>query len=491
MSACESVLQNVMSISEEETLLNFLLERLLGFENLLQEASFSQVRLTHIYSLFVSYNRKFSECKLDMTFLYLLQQCMNEEYLCKFMNETFPFNINTDDDEELNKKCVSIIRGLKFLGKKKFIKLFKSIEKDTRGQAKNPVWHALRYSSLTATKIYEIYMTKSLPMNDRKFVSEAAMFGIQHEEIIKKSLSFYFMKKNEMLTNGLGILLDPNSAVLGASVDACYGINITEDNFITVENKVRIFEIKARHKYLREKTDIYVQNLLTECTEEAFAKFILSHSIPSIEFRRTGNVPSAKEYLITHNPLYQLPKKFRSCTTPEVLKSDIQKLISLNETQKSTVLIFDCKENTETKQLSLFEKCRFTTDVFINPKHRYFFQCLTQQYIVSQYYIYDHIDPEKIDFTNLPTVSIVSAFFIKKTNNYPIYINDQAFLDEQIPLCLIITPIVFDPYFSAFVIKDVLNIWNNNIKQKTNLQLWVENGANTFVASSIPRPKTP
>lgn len=175
----------------------------------------------------------------------------------------------------------------------------------------------------------------------------------------------------------------------------------------------------------------------------------------------------------------------------EPLKPDITKLIEINQHRKSTVLIFDCWEECVEGQsgLTVYEKARFEIDAFMNPKHPYYFQCLVQHYVLTQFYINERTS-STAGLRDLPTVCIASVIFRKRTKGETfVRVGESLYLDEEVPLILIVTPISFKPEFTSFAVRDVLNTWKSEIKKQTDLEIWACSAVKQFVTACSSKHK--
>nr|WEG68956.1 deoxyribonuclease [Mastomys natalensis cytomegalovirus 1]WEG71184.1 deoxyribonuclease [Mastomys natalensis cytomegalovirus 1] len=395
-----------------------------------------------------------------------------------------------------------------------YMRILKAVEKDSRGQSSNPVWHALRLDTISATRFFDVFSTSRLTAGNRRETlvgrgCEAIRFGVQCEPLIRIVLEEFVIKGREMAGSDIGLLLDPSSGILGASLDFCVGVTRDDDELLSIAPNAAIFEIKCRFKYLRSRDDDAVKDFLTCPNIHTFSSFILSHPIPAIEFRQDGDTPSGREALISHDKVFkQNLKRRRSGKAPDFIRSWLDTLINLNSAISSTIIVFDVcvdEDSSRTvygavsdsdgkKYLDIVEKARFTAPVFINPRHPYYCQTLLQQYVLSQYYINAHCDPERMSPDELPSVHLVSAILRKRDESeqgYSLKINGRVSDCEEIPLCVVVTPIQVDPLFTRDAVNCVLNTWERDIQKKTGLSLWVQSAVSVYVASCIREPRTP
>lgn len=480
----EECITEVFSIISENTFKSFLLDTFLEQNDKKAPASF--LRLAHIVCMLHKYNSMFSAKPLCIEML---------DYIKNAVNDGTDVSYNFVNDPGIASFLFS--KDLQKIPTSMYMTMLKYIERDTRGQANNPLWHMLRQNSITASKIFSMYVNKKINTYDSmlRYCSDAVNSGLKHEQVIKDILNYYVTKKNETISGNIGFLVDPASCILGASLDYCTGLSVNENNLIVVSKEVAIYEIKYRHKYVKEKSDPVLAELVRECTEQSFANFILSHAIPAIEYRTAGSIPSSQEFLLTYNDLYRPKKRLRTCLVPELLKEDIKMQLYLNEEQKSTVIIFGHKEEEYIrrgeicKKLYIYERARFTVDVFINPKHPYYFQILLQHYVMTKFYMYDNSDYAR--FNNSPTLHIVSAIFRRKNPDEIYYvINNTEYCDEEVPVCVIVTPVVVDYTFTSKIITELYTLWQRDIKESTDIEAWVPDAVKEYRELCV-RPLTP
>lgn len=458
-------------------------------------------------------------------------------------------DVTTDPDQAVENACLALSTKLKGLPQSVQTVLFKRLEKITRGQSHNAVWHMLRTDTVSATKFYNalVFGSAMLVSDQRsRSFSEGVRFGVEHECVIKALLEFHVMGGRESICGGLGLLIDPTSGLFGASIDMCFGVEKTvADDLVVVNANSVIFEIKCRYKYLRDKGDPNVTKILSDHDEQSVIDFILSHPIPGVEYRAHGDTPSGREFLVSRDTRFDRKKRSRPGKSPDILKPYLEDLLYVNENETSDVIVFDtkgpragyesgdffsefrdmrtdsalsdlerrhdalssdgendggafglgCEDTPELiDKLCVFEKRRFKLPVFANPRHQYYFQTLIQQYVLSQYYIRDHDNPEYINYKDLPSVNLVTAVLRRRAPEeigLQLSVGGRSFDCEHVPLFVLITPVVFDPSFTRDAVTTVLRNWQREVHRKTNLSIWVPNAVNEYVASSIPRPRTP
>ncbi|AWV68019.1 M98 protein [Murid betaherpesvirus 1] len=414
----------------------------------------------------------------------------------------------------------ALARAIFRLPARRLLRVLKAIERDSRGQAANPVWHALRVDTVSATRFHDVLATRKIAFRkdlDVRHSSEAVRFGMQCESVIAQVLR-EFVAEGRGGVSDIGLLLDPASGVLGASLDFCSGLSRDDDGLLVVAPGAAIFEIKCRFKYLRSRDDRAVQGLLDDPGLRSFAEFILDHHTPAIEFRHQGQLPTSRECLVSYDRVFrQTCKRRRTGVVSESLRLWIDGLIKENSEVLSTVFVFDARAaESETGAatcvgddgdedfilsaerpplyLDLFLKAAFAAPVFANPRHPYYCQTLVQHYVLSQYYINAHRDPERMSPDELPSVYLVSAILRKRDESERgrvIRINGHRSDCDEVPLCVVVTPVRLDPHFARDAVSSVLDVWEGDIGKKTGLALWVQSAVNGYVAACIPTPRTP
>ncbi|AEV80793.1 deoxyribonuclease [Aotine betaherpesvirus 1] len=541
----EDQLAKVLAVLDDEPLSMFLMNSFLLHQDGMHNIPFNVLRLVYFYHVFVKV-RRVHDFPLAEEFVSRVAALTRDELLRDILA-----NRHAEAQDELREALDSLassdyeVTAYVWLSRLfclvphyRQIELYQILEKESRGQADSVVWHAIRTDTVSATRFFEAFVggNVAMAMDARKPWSTPAMtFGFHHEGIVKTLVEFHVMHGREPVRDGLGLLIDPTSGLLGASVDLCFGVSKhSETGTLAIHPAARVYEIKCRYKYLRKKEDPFVQNVLQRHDAEAVVQFIVSHPIPGVEYRPDCETPSAKECLVSHDTLFRHTlKRYRPVKAPEALRYHLDDLLYLNKGQTSEVIVFDAKvlrdetinaedavsgggggsgetpqsyadsgwgpESEEStpelfNRLDVFEVSRFSLPAFVNPRHHYYFQTLIQQYVLSQYYIKKHPDPERIDCRDLPSVSLVSAIFRERDSDElgkELCVGGRVFHCEHVPLFIIVTPVVLDPRFTRHAVSTVLENWSRDLSRRTSLPIWVPNAANEYVVSSVPRPPTP
>ncbi|AFK83935.1 B98 [miniopterid betaherpesvirus 1] len=535
----------VMDVLSGEPMCLFLVDKFIASSKLASLPPFPVLRITYLYHILKKIKSLYNHIPCGDVFISLV---------CRFKEKLYPAvlgrswcgSLETEDDGD--EAHVDLSRVVATVSDRMLARLFKSLEAASRGQARNVLWHALRVDTISATKFYGVLMSGIASVADdsrfRGRFSDSVCFGTAHEPVVKTLLEFYVLHGREPVRGGLGLLIDPTSGLIGASVDLCSGIigSRSDDELISVVSGASIFEIKCRYKFLRRRDDRLVADILKQGASvaeirSAVARLVMSHAVPGVEYYNEGRVPTSREFLLSRDDLFRTDKKNRSCKVADFLKSYIHELIRANGQNTSIAIVFDVRYVMETVtvdnersegspdsgesdrefttvsspaasecglsdectpdllgKLCLYEKVRFEFPVFINPRHPYYFQTLVQQYVVSQYYIRDHADPERIQKSDLPSVKLVSAIFRYRDEDElgsPVYAGGRSFDCEHIPLTIIVTPVVHVPGFVKDAVNTVINNWERHMCKKTSLRIWVPNAVNEYLVSSAEKPKTP
>ena len=106
-------------------------------------------------------------------------------------------------------------------------------QEETKGQHRNPKWHAARKGRLTASKFYEICHCKfpqklcwkyKNPDNEEiRMRLPAVMYGMDLEPYIFQQVKEYFMRVERLEVTECGLFIHPEYSFLGASPDGLIG----------------------------------------------------------------------------------------------------------------------------------------------------------------------------------------------------------------------------------------------------------------------------
>lgn len=367
-------------------------------------------------------------------------------------------------------------------------KIFKVLERMTRGQSANILWFLLRDKIITGSTLEPFIRTQILrtSMSDlTTTLTPWLVFGKRHEPVVKNILETLIIKAPEPVPGGLGLLLEPNSGIFGASLDLCYGIHEDQDNLV-FSDKIQIYEIKCKCGLLYDSLDQGIQAFLKAPSKEAFVDIIKEATFPLIEFRPDGQNPSSGTYLISHDPCFDIKRKRRLIYE----SSDfVRRLLIHNQNVQSTVWVLDVTETPDDLTVKLI--ANFSVRAFFNFRHRYYHQILTQYFVTTQLYIEDHPCPEGISPDNLPTVHIVTALFRTNTKHLDIRVNETQYKECEIPFLIIITPVRLLVDCVASTIRVAAFAYKQKLKRETGIEIWESDFLSGFISSHVVRPPTP
>ncbi|AHC02862.1 alkaline exonuclease [Elephant endotheliotropic herpesvirus 5B] len=409
-----------------------------------------------------------------------------DTFLCPLAER---LNINVDELKSEN--IVSLKTLLHRSTNRYFIKV---IEKMTRGQSNNLLWFLVRSRLVTGSSVvkqcsYKPSMT-NLAHNIFRPASKWEVFGRMHEPIVRNIIACFIERRPIPISseNTLGLLIDPFSGTFGASIDLCYGVE-ERDGLICVGDRAHVYEIKCVARYIYNFSD--VEGFLNEPTLEDFANIIKGATFPIIEHRPLGNTPSSGTHLVSHDKIFSINRKRKNIYESN---DEVKKLLSKNSELKSIIYIMREKKDDDHQNMSLECTAIFTSNIFLNARHKYFDQVSMQYFVLTQHYINDHCDPYYIEPDTLPRVSVVTALFKTRkpgTHDHRLVINGKTYTDCAIPFALIVTPVAFDAEVLALFLRETFNNYTQEVYRDSRIKLWDPNFLRGFVASHRELEKTP
>ncbi|ATA58266.1 Alkaline exonuclease [Eptesicus fuscus gammaherpesvirus] len=368
------------------------------------------------------------------------------------------------------------------------------LEAMTRGQHFNTLWDVLRDGIISASKFSRAIKQQGSakifspwPIQNNYYVASPLAFGLRCESTVREVLCRLICRNKRSVTR-CGFLQSPLDGIFGVSLDLCLNAH-TEDGakgapgHITFGSDAEIYEIKSRFKYLFAKTDcdsIYpaYRELYERPGKEALVAFLHAIPRPAVEFVPDGRLPTEADYLITADNDWNVrhAQRHRKLTTPT--HNLVARCIARNSRRASTAyLLSDPSLNGGKIDI----KAQFRVDVFVNPRHAYYSQVLLQYKVVKSYISLQPGPPG----LGSPGCFIVSAFFRQRAPDDPALctIGDSGGAAEEaanelgpgteIPVLLIITPVVFPPDTIADSLSRASNFWTRCAEEAFPHAPWV------------------
>ncbi len=207
-------------------------------------------------------------------------------------------------------------------------------------------------------------------------------------------------------------MISPTDGIFGVSLDLCVNVE-SQGDFILFTDRSCIYEIKCRFKYLFSKSEFdpiypsYTALYKRPC-KRSFIRFINSIARPTVEYVPDGRLPSEGDYLLTQDEAWNLKDvRKRKLGPGHDLVAD--SLAANRGVESMLYVMTDPSENAGRIGI----KDRVPVNIFINPRHNYFYQVLLQYKIVGDYV--RHSGGGKPGRDCSPRVNIVTAFFRKRS----------------------------------------------------------------------------
>ncbi|ATI21925.1 ORF37 [Alcelaphine gammaherpesvirus 1] len=357
------------------------------------------------------------------------------------------------------------------------------IERLTRGQGGNVLWEVLRDGVISSSKLLKFVKQQTpdskifnpIPIQKNHYVASPVAFGVRNETVVKKLISELVVEEGIGCVTEFGFMLSPNDGIFGVSLDMCTNASMSDHNTVEFTSTTTIYEIKCRYKYLFSKCDydpIYqaYQKLYNSPGRQELIDFIQSIQKPTVEYVSRGRLPTQNDYLLSFDRSWDFgpPKRKRKLTSGHKITEQCMKYNCYTE---SKVIILTDPALTSGK---IEVKGSFFVDIYINPRHAYYHQCMLQYKIVTNYVQLTKGDSCKHTH---PGVFLVSAFFRKRNSaDFPkTYIKtERSFVDAsvEIPVLLIITP-VFVPHGPLVdTLEQAIKFWQVAVKEEFNHWPW-------------------
>nr|AIA82782.1 alkaline exonuclease [Bovine gammaherpesvirus 4]QJC19166.1 alkaline exonuclease [Bovine gammaherpesvirus 4]WEM32502.1 alkaline exonuclease [Bovine gammaherpesvirus 4] len=352
------------------------------------------------------------------------------------------------------------------------------LESITREQHLSTLWDTLRNGIISSSKMHWVIKQRKTskkifepwPIKNNYYVASPLAFGLRCEGIVK-SILINIIYPNTPNCIDYGFMQSPLDGIFGVSLDFCTNISHDENGMLIFEPDCCVYEIKCRFKYMFSKSECdplygkYV-SLYQNPNKKNLINFILSVSRPAVEFVAPGGIPSEHDFLLTHGLewRWEPPKRKRTVKSTNW----IIECIKYNSCVESDVFILSDPSITNG---NITIKSHFKADLFVNPKHTYFFQVLLQYKVVESYIQFSPSTKTLGSQKNF----IVSAFFRKRNFKDPLTCtlgDTREVLKEtvEIPVMIIITQV----RIPKFILKE-------NMRKATTY--WADCSEKTFTHS--------
>lgn len=343
------------------------------------------------------------------------------------------------------------------------------LEYMTRGQSENILWIILRNGIISSSKLSNTIKKGACPMmfesNDLEsepYTAGPVAFGLRCEEAVKDVLSTLINTGQHKPNKNFGFMMSPNDGIYGMSLDFCTNTQVDNDDVVHFTPNSCIYEIKSRYKYLFSKAEfdpLYgaYTSMYNNPSKKTFITFINSIKKPAVEYVPDGRLPSESDYLLTTDKDWctKICRK-RKITSDH---KDVESCIKFNHWAESILYILTDPSKTSGH---IGIKDRLVLDVFINPRHPYYFQILLQYKIVDDYV---HWGKFAKPGNYPPRAHIVSAFFRRRNSDDPQHctIGADVQLDSvcEIPIAILITPVFIPKQFLGRVLFKCSGIWQS------------------------------
>nr|WOZ69481.1 ORF37 alkaline deoxyribonuclease [Ovine gammaherpesvirus 2] len=356
-------------------------------------------------------------------------------------------------------------------------KICEHIERLTRGQSDNVLWEVLRDGVISSSKLLKFVKQQTpdskifhpIPIQKDHYVASPVAFGVRNESTVKTLVSELVLEENVKCITDFGFMLSPNDGIFGVSLDMCANACLTSNNIVQFEATTHIYEIKCRYKYLFAKCDYdpiynYYLALYNAPGRQPLIDFIQAIQKPAVEYVPRGRLPTQNDYLLSFDKCWDFgpPRRKRRLVSGHKVTEQCMKYNCYTE---SKVLVLTDPALTSGK---IEVKNSFFVDIYINPRHAYYHQCMLQYKIVTNYV---QLSRDHSCRHTHPSVFLVSAFFRKRNSaDFPkTYIKtERGFLDcsVEIPVLLIITPVFIPHEPLVETLEQAIGFWQTAVEEE-------------------------
>lgn len=400
----------------------------------------------------------------------------DKEILDVFNREFAKKNIRNPTLQDVSKVCTAMDVNDK-------TEICLILEKLTRGQNQNVLWEVLRDGVISSSKLLKIIKQQTpdskifhpVPIEKNHYVASPIAFGVRNEVTVKTLLAEFVSPSGTSNINDFGFMLSPLDGIFGVSLDMCCKCSIEKDGRVAFNADTEIYEIKCRYKYLFAKNEydpIYkaYSELYNNPGKAALVNFISAIQKPAVEHVPRGKLPTQNDYLLSFDKVWNFnPQiKKRRMTSQHKLTEQCMRYNCYTE---SKVIILTDPALTSGK---IDIKDTFFVDVYVNPRHSYYYQCLLQYKIVTNYIQFSSSSAKGL---GKPQTFLVTAFFRKRNSSdfAKTYIKSESnFVNQalEIPVLLIITP-VFVPHEPLIeTLEQAITFWQSSVKEEFNQWPW-------------------
>ncbi|AAO12340.1 alkaline exonuclease [Porcine lymphotropic herpesvirus 3] len=357
------------------------------------------------------------------------------------------------------------------------------IENMTRGQSDNLLWEILRDGVISSSKLLKVIKQQAsdskifdpLPIQKNHYVASPIAFGVRNENTVKTLLTQLIAKESWSNVTNFGFMLSPLDGIFGVSLDMCLKSSVDAENKVVFSSLTEIYEIKCRYKYLFSKSEfdhIYKKydQLYNNPCKSTLVDFISSIPKPAVEHVPRGKVPSQNDYLLSFDKLWNFNPRQRKRKMTNTHKVTEQCMKYNCYTESKVIILTDPALTSG----NICIKDTFFVDLYINPRHAYYYQILLQYKIVTNYIQFSHNSGSKL---GSPSTYIVTAFFRKRDSSdfKRTYINQEKNLLDpslEIPVLLIITPVFIphDPLIAT--LEKAIEFWQKSVQEEFPFSPW-------------------
>nr|prf deoxyribonuclease [human gammaherpesvirus 4] len=418
-----------------------------------------------------------------MRYVYLYCLC---KQIQEFSGETgfcdFVSSLVQENDSQDGPSLKSIYWGLQAATDEQRTVLCSYVESMTRGQSENLMWDILRNGIISSSKLLSTIKNgptkvfEPAPISTNHYFGGPLAFGLRCEDTVK-DIVCKLICGDASANRQFGFMISPTDGIFGVSLDLCVNVE-SQGDFILFTDRSCIYEIKCRFKYLFSKSEFdpiypsYTALYKRPC-KRSFIRFINSIARPTVEYVPDGRLPSEGDYLLTQDEAWNLKDvRKRKLGPGHDLVAD--SLAANRGVESMLYVMTDPSENAGRIGI----KDRVPVNIFINPRHNYFYQVLLQYKIVGDYI--RHSGGGKPGRNCSPRVNIVTAFFRKRSPLDPATctLGSDLLLDAsvEIPVAVLVTPVCLPDSIVRKELNTAAGSWKAYADDTFDTAPWVPSG---------------